>query len=226
MLRNPLYVLEDVAEVKALIRAHPWATIVAAPGDPTSSGAPQLVASHYPMLVEDTEDQTISLLSHVGRPDDRTLGLGDGREVLVILQGPHGYISPNWYPEEQFIPTWNHATVHLWGVPQVLDEEENYRVLSSLVDHFEAPMPHPRSLAMNPELSRRVARGTVGFRLVATRMEARMKLSQTKEPQVRRSVIDGLSSDPTYGQPELAALMERRADPAPPSPPDVAAPSQ
>lgn len=212
MLRNPLYVLEDVAEIKALIREHPWATIVASP-----AAASALVASHYPVLVEDTGDDTISLLSHVGRPDDRTLGIGDGAEMLVILQGPHGYISPSWYPEEQIVPTWNHATVHLWGVPQVLSEEENYEVLSSLVDHFEAPMAHPRSLAMNPELTRRVARGTVGFRFVATRFEARMKLSQTKEPPVRRSVIDGLQSDPTYAQPELAQLMERLAEPAPPT---------
>src|SRR6476660_5068331 len=136
MLRNPLYVLEDIAEIKALIRDHTWATIVAAPAASAANGsavggAPRLVASHYPVLVEDTDDDTISLVSHVGRPDDRTLGLGDGGEMLAILQGPHGYISPSWYPEDQLVPTWDHATVHLWGVPRVLSDEENYRVLSA-----------------------------------------------------------------------------------------------
>lgn len=227
MLRNPHYVLDDVAQIKELIRAHPWATIVAAPaaaGD--EAGAPRLVASHYPVLVEDAGDEVISLLSHVGRPDDRALGLGDGREALVVIQGPHGYISPSWYPEDQIVPTWNHATVHLWGVPEVLSEEENFRVLGELVDHFEAPMGHPRSLAMDLDGSRRIAARTVGFRLVAARVEARLKLSQTKSPQVRRSVIDGLQSDPAYAQPALAELMERHADPAPPDDADEASRSQ
>lgn len=63
MRRTPHFLLEDVAEVERLVRDHPWATLVS----PASAG---LTASHYPVLLEDTGDASISLLTHMGRPDD------------------------------------------------------------------------------------------------------------------------------------------------------------
>ncbi len=67
----------------------------------------------------------------------RLHGLGES-EVLVIVQGPHGYISPSWYAEPA-VPTWNFVSAHLSGVPEILTTEENLRVLERLVDHFEQP---------------------------------------------------------------------------------------
>ena len=51
------------------------------------------------------------------------------------MQGPHGYISPGWYGEVHSVPTWNHVTAHLYGVPEMLSDEENLAVLDRLVDH-------------------------------------------------------------------------------------------
>lgn len=54
MRRTPRYLMSDPDEVKRLVRAHPWATFVS----PTSAG---LVASHYPVLLdEETDGITIS----------------------------------------------------------------------------------------------------------------------------------------------------------------------
>ena len=65
MRYTPHYLLTDEDEVKRLIRENPWATIV-------SNTAKGLVASHYPVVLE--EDQPgISIVSHVGRPDERIL---------------------------------------------------------------------------------------------------------------------------------------------------------
>nr|BFF14580.1 hypothetical protein GCM10025699_58830 [Microbacterium flavescens] len=111
MRHTPTFVLSDADEVKRLIRENPWATIVSH----TDEG---IVASHYPVVLEASDDpDAIVLVSHVGRPDERAHELGD-HEVMVIIQGPHGYISPGWYPAEQIIPTWNHVTAHLWGTPR------------------------------------------------------------------------------------------------------------
>jgi transcriptional regulator len=129
--------------------------------------------------------------------------------MLVIVQGPHGYISPNWYEPGDIIPTWNHATAHLYGVPEILSEEENYRVLERLTDHFEHPMPEPRSLASDEEYSRRVAKGTIGLRIRVTRFDARGKFSQNKAPEVRERIIDALAGEGPYAQPSLAEEMRR-----------------
>ena len=201
MRHTPHFLMTDVDEVERLIDAHPWATIVSH----TDSG---LVASHYPFLLEATDDDEIVLVSHVGRPDEVAHELGQ-HEVLVVFQGPHGYVSPAWYPPEQFVPTWNHVTAHCWGTPEILSDDENFRVLGELVDHFEQVMPSPVSLQVDEETARRMAKGTVGIRIRVTRFDARAKLSQNKAPEVVDRIIAGLRGDGPYASPALADEMER-----------------
>jgi len=200
MRYTPHYLLTDAHEVKRLIRENPWATIVSA----TASG---IVASHYPVVLQE-DTAGISLLSHVGRPDERAHELGQ-HEVLVIIQGPHGYISPGWYGTEDFVPTWNHVTAHLYGTPEILSDDENFRVLGELVDHFEQRMPEPLSLDIDEQSARHIATGTVGIRIPITRFDARAKLSQNKSPEVIDRIVAALESDGPYAQPALAAEMTR-----------------
>ena len=75
--------------------------------------------------------------------------------MLVVVQGPHDYVSSSWYAEGDDIPTWNHVTAHLYGVPEILSDEENFAVLSSLTDHFEGGFEHGRSLSLDEDRSRR-----------------------------------------------------------------------
>ncbi|MBK0297291.1 FMN-binding negative transcriptional regulator, partial [Bacillus sp. S34] len=71
-----------------------------------------------------------------------------------------------------------------WGTPEILSDDENFRVLGELVDHFERVMPSPVSLQVDEETARRMAKGTVGIRIRVTRFDARAKLSQNKAPEV------------------------------------------
>lgn len=201
MRRTPHFLLTDPEEVKRLIRENPWATFVS----PTAAG---LVASHYPVLVDEDRDD-LMILSHFGRPDDVAHELGQ-HEILVIIQGPHDYVSPSWYEPGDVVPTWNHVSAHLYGVPEILSDEENYRVLCRLTDHFERHFPDGRSLSEDEAGTRRLAEGTVGLRLRVTRFDARAKLSQNKKPEVVERVIDELERR----NPALAAEMRRVREPA------------
>ncbi|MEO6533596.1 MAG: FMN-binding negative transcriptional regulator [Pseudolysinimonas sp.] len=200
MRKTPQYTTTDEAQIKRLIRENPWATYVSN----TSAG---LVASHYPTLLEE-DPAGISIVTHFGRPDEVLHEVGE-HEMLVIIQGAHGYISPAWYAEGDFIPTWNHVTAHLYGVPEILSDDENFAVLGKLVDHFEGRMPHPVSLDQDEETARRIAKGTIGLRIRVTRVDARLKLSQNKSDDVRATIIDALHGDGAYAQPALADEMER-----------------
>ena len=200
MRKTPAYTTTDVEEVKRLIRENPWMTFVSN----TSNG---LIASHYATLLEEDADG-ISIVSHFGRPDEQLHELGQ-HEMLVIVQGAHGYISPGWYAEGDFVPTWNHVTAHLYGTPEILSDEENFTILQRLVDHFEARMPRPVSLDYDEEKARRIAKGTVGLRIRVDRIDARLKLSQNKTPEVRATIIDALGGDGPYAHPGLAAEMQR-----------------
>lgn len=196
MRYTPRYVMNDSDEVKRLIRRHPWATFVS----PASGG---LVASHYPVLLDEGADG-ITLLSHFGRPDEQLHELGQ-HEILVIIQGPHDYVSPSWYAPGDLVPTWNHVTAHLYGTPQILGEEENYAMLSRLTDHFEQHRPGGRSLSDDEAATRRAAKGTIGLRLRVDRFDARAKLSQNKQPEVRENITAQLQEH----NPQLAGEMRR-----------------
>jgi transcriptional regulator len=130
------------------------------------------------------------------------------REILLIVQGDHGYISPSWYaPGATRAPTWNFSVAHCYGVPQLLDEEENLRTLRRLVEHFERHVEEP--MLLDPDWGRGVARGTVGIRLAITHFVCKVKLSQDKDPVTRRQVIDALRAPGPYHHPQLAEEMDR-----------------
>lgn len=196
---NPKHAVDDADVVRALIRENPWATLVSSTGD-------GLVASHSPVLLDD-ETEELAIVTHVGRPDDEIHGLGSS-EVLLIVQGRHGYISPSWYaPGATRAPTWNYSVAHCYGVPEVLDEEENLRVLARLVERFERDVEEP--MLLDPEWARPVALGTVGMRLPITRFVCKRKLSADKDPVTQRQVIDHLRRPGPYHDPQLADEMER-----------------
>jgi transcriptional regulator len=196
MRHTPRYLMTDPEEIKRLIRGNPWATFVSAP----STG---LVASHYPALLDEAAAD-ITVLSHFGRPDDELHELGR-HQMMVIIQGPHDYVSPSWYAAGELVPTWNHLTAHLYGTPVVLDEEENYAVLCRLTDHFEQHQQNGRSLLQDEAATRRAAKGTVGLRLRVERFEARAKLSQNKNEDVRSNITRQLAAT----NPALAEEMRR-----------------
>jgi transcriptional regulator len=138
-------------------------------------------------------------------------GLTEG-ELLVIAQGRHGYISPSWYPPSPSnVPTWNFTVAHCYGTPEILGEEENLEVLTRLVEHFEREVESPARI--DPEQGPKIAKGTVGIRLPITRFVCKRKLSQNKDVETRRQVIEALREPGPYSHSELAGEMERVLEP-------------
>jgi transcriptional regulator len=207
MRQNPSFAMTDAAELRRVVDANPWMTLV-------SQGEDGLVASHYAVLLDEDRDD-LTIVGHVGKPDDAIHGLGE-RELLVIVQGPHGYISPGWYGDGPNVPTWNFVSVHLSGVPEILSPEENLRVLDRLVARFETSLPQPRLMWQPPndeEYVRRLERGTVGFRLTPTTVVAKRKLSQNKSEEVVDTIITELEAGSSpYADPRLPGEMRRAHD--------------
>lgn len=207
MRQNPSFAMTDAAELRRVIDDNPWMTLVSQTPD-------GLVASHYAVLLDEDRDD-LTIVGHVGKPDDAIHGLGE-RDLLVVVQGPHGYISPGWYGDVPSVPTWNFVSVHLSGIPAILSPEENLRVLDRLVARFESALPQPRLMWQAPndeEYVRRLERGTVGFRLTPTKVVAKRKLSQNKSDEVVDTIIAELEAGASpYADPRLPAEMRRAHD--------------
>jgi transcriptional regulator len=203
MRPNPLFASDDPEVVRTLIRENPWGTLV-------SDTAAGLVASHYPILLDEYSSE-LAVLTHVGQPDEQVHDFGD-REMLLIVQGRHGYISPSWYSADapMPVPTWNFSVAHCYGVPQVLGDEENFKVLTRLVAHFEGRVEQP--ITLERDWAWPIAQRTVGIRLPISRFICKIKLSQNKDPLTRRQVIGHLREPGPYSDPELADEMERELE--------------
>src|SRR5215471_4495590 len=75
-------------------------------------------ASHLPFL----HDREAGLLhAHVARANPQWQHVSANAEVLVMFQGPHGYVSPTWYAGPG-VPTWNYTAVHVYGVARTVDD--------------------------------------------------------------------------------------------------------
>jgi transcriptional regulator len=205
MRHNPHHALTDELVVRDLIKENPWATIV-------SHARGEIVASHYPVLLDEQSDE-LAVLTHVGRPDEECHQFGTS-EVLLIIAGAHGYISPSWYADGATrAPTWNFSVAHCYGVPEILDADQNLRVLARLVEHFERHVEEP--VALDQRAGARLAMGTVGIRLPISRFLCKVKMSQDKDPQSQQQVLQALRGAGPYANRALAEDMQRALATAP-----------
>ncbi len=207
MRPNPDYAMTDQADVAALLRDHPWCTIVShVPGR-------GIVASHYPVLVDDDADG-LTVFSHVGKPDQELHALGQ-HELTIIVEGPQGYISPGWYGVSPAVPTWNFVVAHLTGTPEVVTQDENLRLMDVLVNFFEDRMDEPARLhasVANSEYAQRAVHGTVAFRMKVERFEGKRKMSQDKPDAVIDGILEGLVRPGEFQNLPLADYMRALRD--------------
>lgn len=174
MLNQPEFAVLDPAAWRTLIRNHAWATLV------TAQPAGGLIVSHLPVIV-DEKSQQFAVLGHLARTDAAEHELG-AHDVVLIVQGPNGYLSPPWYRDGPHVPTWDFVAVHAFGRPTVLGADDTYRVLDATVDHLESGMARPWRLAEVSDYAHRISAGTTGFRLDPVRVVGKAKLHQDTPP--------------------------------------------
>ncbi len=200
--------VDDVAQMHALMRGRPFAALI-------SAGAKGLFASHLPTVLEDDGPYGV-IECHLARANPHCQDLADGREALMIFQGPQGYITPNWYPSKaqhgKVVPTWNFAVVHAYGRPEVMKEHDwLLRHVTELTAQQENSEPKPWATSDAPaSYIEAMLRGIVGFRFAITRLEGKWKMSQNREPQDQAGVVTGLGRRDDGDDLEIAQLVSRQ----------------
>lgn len=192
--------VDDPEALFSLLQEFSFATLVSVQG-----GVP--VASHLPFLLR-REEQGARLLGHMARANPQWKTLADGGEVLVIFQGPHGYVSPSWYVTQPSVPTWNYAAVHAYCGPRLIQEPGAViELLLETVTFYESGFEKPWEPKLPEDYLKKMAGGVVAFELRIHRLEGQFKLSQNRSPEDRASVISTLSQSETPLDRQLAALM-------------------
>ena len=179
------YEEKDKDKIYSFIREHSFAILVS-----VMDGRP--VGTHIPLKLETGDDGKDALVGHISIGNDQKHTLADGASVLAIFPGPHAYISPRWYTQMN-VPTWNYLSVHVYGTVQLMEGEALREALSRLIDAYEQHLPHPVHMSEMPEkmLDDNI-RGIVGFRILIDELQAARKMSQNRDDQSYRQVIDQL----------------------------------
>ncbi|HET7371698.1 MAG TPA: FMN-binding negative transcriptional regulator [Gammaproteobacteria bacterium] len=185
----------DPKRLAAFIRDNAFGTLVT-----ITDGRPE--ASHIPFLF-DSERRL--LLGHLAAANPQGQRLAAGGEVLVMFQGPHGYISPTWY-EHADVPTWNYTAAHVYGHPEVIEDETELRgVVDTLSAKYESQFEAP----WQPVYPDKLLGAIVGFRIRISTMQGKFKLSQNRSAADRANVIRKLRAS---GRAEDAALARYMSD--------------
>jgi transcriptional regulator len=189
----------DAVTLYQFMRANNFATLV-------TSVEGQLTATHLPFLA-DAERGV--LRAHLARAKTQWKCF-DGREALVIFQGPHAYISPTWYEVHPNVPTWNYTAVHVYGTPRIIDDETAvHSLLGALVEQHERGRQPEWHMELPEDYMYRMMQAIVGFEFPITRIEGKFKLSQNRPGVDVDGVIAGLTSSPAELDRGTGALMAR-----------------
>jgi len=157
--------------------------------------------AHTPLL--STGDGSVQF--HLARANALSRYL-DGATALLVLNGPHRYISPRWYADRDTVPTWDYVTLELEGRVRRMADEGLEALLNNLIERNEARLEGEpwRSEETSAELWARLRRGIIGFELEVQAWRPTLKLSQKKSPEERAAIAAGLEA---AGSAALAQLM-------------------
>ena len=197
---NPVYRSDDREKAMDLVRARGFGVL-------TAVGKDGVMASHIPYVVEGDRIDAHLVRSN---PIARVLRTGSS-EALLIVSGPDGYISPDWYWIEDQVPTWNYVAVHLRGTLALREDAALRPHLERLSAHNEEQLrpKKPWTLDKNtPETLDKMFRQIVPVQFEIASVEATWKLNQNKPESARQSAAQGVEGSPIgYENAALAALM-------------------
>lgn len=192
--------IEDPRVIRGFIHAHGFATLV------TGAGAP-LEASHLPLLLDES-DQGDRLRGHMARGNAQWKRFDGSGEALCIFHGPHAYISPSWYEAAVAVPTWNYATVHVYGAPRLEEDPAFLRqVVADTTHKYESAREAPWPMDLPEDYMASMTRAIVGFSVAVTRVEAKFKFGQNRSAQDQSKMLRGLEDSHDPGARELAAMI-------------------
>jgi len=200
----------DAEAIRAFVAAHPFATLVTAPG-----GEPR--ATHLPLLLEKSKDgaaiEGTHIIGHVAKANPQWRDFDGQLSALAIFDwGPHAYVSPRWYGEGRYVPTWNYVSIQMRGVPVVIDDPEEHRAaLRLLTERFEASGEYSMD-ALPEDYLKAMVGATVAFRIPVDHVDAAFKLNQNRNAEARRGVVDALGASEDSQARAIADLMRERLD--------------
>ena len=162
---------KDEAHALALMRAHPFASLISVDDD----GFP--FVTHLPLHLTQKDGQPV-LLGHCAKPNPHWRYLQVRPQALVTFMGPQAYMSPKVYPDLTRVPTWSYLAVHAKVEASLVDDHAaKDRLLKQLIGDHEPPYAE-QWRGLGEDYQHKMLNGIVAFELRITELQCKLKLNQ------------------------------------------------
>jgi transcriptional regulator len=192
--------------LREFIAAHPFGLLV------TQNRAGHIDANGVPFFLDvDSASAPGVLRAHVARANPLWSSARDDVDSLVVFQGPHGYVSPAWYPSKaehgKAVPTWNYLMVQGRGRLRAIDDKEWLRAfVTRLTDRHEGGRAEPWAVSDAPsDYVETMLGAIVGIEVVLSSLIGKWKVSQNRPAADRAGVVEGVLRE--SGDTALAAQV-------------------
>jgi transcriptional regulator len=146
-----------------------------------------------------------SLIGHVPRGRRIAKCLEQKTRGLILVLGPHGYISPSWMSDRTQAPTWNFTSVQFVAELRLVDDS---LFLESHLRDLTGALERGRTRAWNvDEMGARLeklAARIVAFEATIIGRDDRFKLGQNEDDRTYAEIIRALEDE---GKRDLLAWM-------------------
>tara|TARA_R110000868_G_scaffold259361_5_gene517329 strand:+ start:92890 stop:93504 length:615 start_codon:yes stop_codon:yes gene_type:complete len=161
-------------------------------------------ATHLPFLIDRSQGNKGALIAHFAKANKHWKTLDETKEILCVFQGPHTYITPSWYKNRETVPTWNYATVHVYGKPRIIDDLQKLaKMVTQLTHHHEATVDTDWSLKEGKSVFETELKAIIGLEIEITRMEGKFKFNQNRSKEDQLGVIEHLDEKKAPGVKEI-----------------------
>lgn len=217
---NPAFREARIEVLHDAIRALAFGTLI-------TQGTGEFAVTHLPVELDARPAPCGTLIGHVARSNPQWRAIGDGIPALAIFLGPHGYVSPSWYPgkrtDPRQVPTWDYVAVHAYGTLRSFDDPDRlHDLLTRLTRRNESARAEPWHVTDAPQdYVREQMRYIVGLDLRIERLEGRYKLSQNRDAADQEGARAGLASGNERERDlaiEIAKTQSQRPDTGPSRP--------
>jgi transcriptional regulator len=201
----PYYREHDEPVIMEFIERYPFAFLTGC----DSTNRP--VATQAPVFLEQRENR-IALSGHIMKGTDHHEAFSSNEQVLAVFNGPHTYVSATWYSNPQVASTWNYMSVHARGVIRFLDRDGLEAVLRKTSLHFENHDEQSSTVFDNlpAEFTNKVMNMIVGFEIEVSELKAVFKLSQERDAQTHRRIVEKLNNGDEDAR-KIATEMKKRS---------------
>lgn len=193
-------------QVLAFMRQHPFAVLAGA----DAQNRP--VATQVPFFIDTVGDQLL-LRGHIMRNTDHHKAFEQNPQVLALFQGPHAYVSANWYSQPNQASTWNYMSVQASGLLRFINEDDLRLLLQRTTNYYEAAVDSAaRFEALDAAYVAHHMKAIVGFEVEITQLRHIFKLSQNRDAESYQNIIHHLQQQGGAAA-AVAAAMQQRINP-------------